>query len=291
MQSIPKTVKEKCRRANGKQLALKCAPYVIFGYVFNKVSWLYGQQAGDNTLQKVLDTINGMGGAFVNPFPSFMPRDLLVGVGCGIGFRMVVYYKAKNAKKFRQGVEYGSARWGTAKDMEPYVDPVFENNVLLTATERLMMSGRPKQPKYARNKNILVIGGSGSGKTRFFVKPNLMQMHSSYVVTDPKGTVLVECGRMLSKNDYRIKVLNTINFATMKTHPSHPPKPLRAKKYPTAAKRQEGNPEDSRDTGGTAERNSHRQGKSIFRHPKKYSMTLILRKHQKPLQSRKSTSA
>ena len=213
MQSIPKILKEKCRGVNGKQLALKCAPYVIFGYVFNKVSWLYGQQAGDNTLQKVLDTINGMGGAFVNPFPSFMPRDLLVGVGCGIGFRMVVYYKAKNAKKFRQGVEYGSARWGTAKDIEPYVDPVFENNVLLTATERLMMSGRPKQPKYARNKNILVIGGSGSGKTRFFVKPNLMQMHSSYVVTDPKGTVLVECGKMLSKNDYRIKVLNTINFA------------------------------------------------------------------------------
>ena len=163
MQSIPKILKEKCRGVNGKQLALKCAPYVIFGYVFNKVSWLYGQQAGDNTLQKVLDTINGMGGAFVNPFPSFMPGDLLVGVGCGIGFRMVVYYKAKNAKKFRQGVEYGSARWGTAKDIEPYVDPVFENNVLLTATERLMMSGRPKQPKYARNKNILVIGGSGSG--------------------------------------------------------------------------------------------------------------------------------
>lgn len=186
---------------------------MIFGYVLNKVSWLYGQQAGDNTLQKVLDTINGIGGAFHNPLPSFLPRDLLVGVGCGIGFRMVVYYKAKNAKKFRQGVEYGSARWGTAKDIEPYVDPVFENNVLLTATERLMMSGRPKQPKYARNKNILVIGGSGSGKTRFFVKPNLMQMHSSYVVTDPKGTVLVECGKMLSKNDYRIKVLNTINFA------------------------------------------------------------------------------
>ena len=212
MQSIPKTVKEKCRGVNGKQLTLKCAPYVIFGYVFNKVSWLYGQQAGDNTLQKVLDTINGMGGAFVNPFPSFMPGDLLVGVGCGIGFRMVVYYKAKNAKKFRQGVEYGSARWGTAKDIEPYVDPVFENNVLLTATERLMMSGRPKQPKYARNKNILVIGGSGSGKTRFFVKPNLMQMHSSYVVTDPKGTVLVECGKLLQRGGYRIKVLNTINF-------------------------------------------------------------------------------
>ena len=213
MQSIPKTLKEKTKGVNKKQLALKCAPYVIFGYVLNKVSWLYGQQAGDNTLQKVLDTINGIGGAFKNPLPSILPRDLLVGIGCGIGFRMVVYYKAKNAKKFRQGVEYGSARWGTAKDIEPYVDPVFENNVLLTATERLMMSGRPKQPKYARNKNILVIGGSGSGKTRFFVKPNLMQMHSSYVVTDPKGTVLVECGKMLSKNDYRIKVLNTINFA------------------------------------------------------------------------------
>ena len=172
MQSIPKTLKEKTKGVNKKQLALKCAPYVIFGYVLNKVSWLYGQQAGDNTLQKVLDTINGIGGAFKNPLPSFLPRDLLVGVGCGIGFRMVVYYKAKNAKKFRQGVEYGSARWGTAKDIEPYVDPVFENNVLLTATERLMMSGRPKQPKYARNKNILVIGGSGSGKTRFFVKPS-----------------------------------------------------------------------------------------------------------------------
>lgn len=213
MRSIPKTLKEKANGVNKKQIALKCAPYVIFGYVLNKVSWLYGQQAGDNTLQNVLDTINGIGGAFHNPLPSFLPRDLLVGVGCGIGFRMAVYYKAKNAKKFRQGVEYGSARWGTAKDIEPYVDPVFENNVLLTATERLMMSGRPKQPKYARNKNILVIGGSGSGKTRFFVKPNLMQMHSSYVVTDPKGTVLVECGRMLSENDYRIKVLNTINFA------------------------------------------------------------------------------
>ena len=207
---------------------------MIFGYVFNKVSWLYGQQAGDNTLQKVLDTINGMGGAFVNPFPSFMPRDLLVGMGCGIGFRMVVYYKAKNAKKFRQGVEYGSARWGTAKDIEPYVDPVFENNVLLTATERLMMSGRPKQPKYARNKNILVIGGSGSGKTRFFVKPSVMQMNCSMVITDPKGTLIEECGKMLAKGPpkkdkngnimkdksgkvvhepYVIKVLNTINFS------------------------------------------------------------------------------
>ena len=234
LQSIPKTLKEKTKGVNKKQLALKCAPYVIFGYVLNKVSWLYGQQAGDNTLQKVLDTINGMGGAFVNPFPSFMPRDLLVGVGCGIGFRMVVYYKAKNAKKFRQGEEYGSARWGTAKDIEPFIDPVFENNVLLTQTERLTMNSRPKHPKYARNKNVIVIGGSGSGKTRFYVKPNLMQMspNVSYVVTDPKGTILVECGKMLKKGSpkmkdgkpvrdskgnvvyepYKIKVLNTINF-------------------------------------------------------------------------------
>ena len=154
----------------------------------------------------------GMEDLFSNPLPSFYPKDLLIGAGCGVALRLVVYFKAKNAKKFRHGMEYGSARWGNAKDIEPYVDPVFENNVLLTETERLMMSGRPRQPKYARNKNILVIGGSGSGKTRFFVKPNLMQMHSSYVVTDPKGTVLVECGKMLLKNNYRVKVLNTINF-------------------------------------------------------------------------------
>ena len=137
----------------------------------------------------------------------------MIGVAGGIALRLVVYYKAKNAKKFRQGVEYGSARWENAKDIEPYMDAVFENNVLLTQTERLMMSGRPKEPKYARNKNILVIGGSGSGKTRFFVKPNLMQMHSSYVVTDPEGTVLVECGKTLKRGKYKIKVLNTINFA------------------------------------------------------------------------------
>ena len=161
----------------------------------------------------MIAAMNGFDTLFSNPLPSFHPRDLLIGAGCGIALRLVVYYKAKNAKKFRHGKEYGSARWGNAKDIEPYMDSVFENNVLLTQTERLMMSGRPKQPKYARNKNILVIGGSGSGKTRFFVKPNLMQMHSSYVVTDPKGTVLVECGKMLKRGKYKIKVLNTINFA------------------------------------------------------------------------------
>ena len=134
--------------------------------------------------------------------------------------RLIVYVKGKNAKKYRKGIEYGSARWGTAEDIKPYTDPVFQNNVLLTQTERLTMNSRPKQPKYARNKNILVIGGSGSGKTRFFVKPNLMQMHSSYVVTDPKGTVLVECGKLLQRGGYRIKVLNTINFKkSMKYNP------------------------------------------------------------------------
>ena len=213
LQAIPKELKEKVKEVNKKQLILKSAPYVILGYVLNKVSWLYGQQTGENTLLKVLDTINGIGDAFHNPFPSIAPVDLLAGIGCGIGFRLIVYYKAKHAKKFRQGVEYGSARWGLPRDIKPYMDPVFENNILLTATEQLMMSGRPKKPKYARNKNVLVIGGSGSGKTRFYVKPNLMQMHSSYVVTDPKGTVLVECGKMLVKNHYRVKVLNTINFA------------------------------------------------------------------------------
>ena len=213
LRAIPKELKERVKEVNKKQLILKSAPYVIFGYVMNKVSWLYGQQTEGDTLLKVPATINGIGDAFHNPFPSIAPVDLLAGIGCGIGLRLIVYYKAKHAKKFRQGVEYGSARWGLPKDIKPYMDPVFENNILLTATERLMMSGRPKKPKYARNKNVLVIGGSGSGKTRFYVKPNLMQMHSSYVVTDPKGTVLVECGKMLVKNHYRVKVLNTINFA------------------------------------------------------------------------------
>ena len=144
--------------------------------------------------------------------PSIHLIDIMVGIIVTALIKVIVYTKGKNAKKFRQGKEYGSARWGNSKDIEPYVDEKFENNILLTDTERLTMNGRPKNPKYARNKNILVVGGSGSGKTRFFLKPNLMQMHSSYVVTDPKGTVLVECGKMLEKNGYDIKVLNTINF-------------------------------------------------------------------------------
>ena len=212
LKAIPETLKAKTGSVDKKKLILMNLPYILAGYFCDKIAWLWRVSPGSNASDKMMVAMNGLNDLFSNPLPSFFPKDLLVGIVGGIALRLVVYFKAKNAKKFRQGVEYGSARWGNAKDIEPYVDPVFENNVILTEKERLMMSGRPKQPKYARNKNILVIGGSGSGKTRFFVKPNLMQMHSSYVVTDPKGTVLVECGKMLLKNGYKVKVLNTINF-------------------------------------------------------------------------------
>ena len=212
LKAIPETLKAKTAGVDKKKLILMNLPYILAGYFCDKIAWLWRVSPGSNASDKMMAAMNGLNDLFSNPFPSFFPKDLLIGIVGGVALRLVVYFKAKNAKKFRQGVEYGSARWGNAKDIEPYVDPVFENNVILTETERLMMSGRPKQPKYARNKNILVIGGSGSGKTRFFVKPNLMQMHSSYVVTDPKGTVLVECGKMLLKNGYKVKVLNTINF-------------------------------------------------------------------------------
>ena len=213
LKAIPKNLKAKAGGMDTKKLVLLNLPYIFVGYFCDKVAWMWRVSEGTNASDKMMAVMNRFDKLFANPLPSFHPRDLLIGVAGGIALRLVVYYKAKNAKKFRQGVEYGSARWGNAKDIEPYMDSVFENNVLLTQTERLMMSGRPKEPKYARNKNILVIGGSGSGKTRFFVKPNLMQMHSSYVVTDPKGTVLVECGKMLKRGKYKIKVLNTINFA------------------------------------------------------------------------------
>ena len=212
IKAIPETLKAKTGSVDKKKLILMNLPYILAGYFCDKIAWLWRVSPGSNASDKMIAAMNGLNDLFSNPLPSFSPKDLLIGIAGGVALRLVVYFKAKNAKKFRQGVEYGSARWGNAKDIEPYVDPVFENNVILTETERLMMSGRPKQPKYARNKNILVIGGSGSGKTRFFVKPNLMQMHSSYVVTDPKGTVLVECGKMLLKNGYKVKVLNTINF-------------------------------------------------------------------------------
>ena len=220
LKAVPENLKAKAKGADAKKLLLLNVPYILAGYFCDKVAWLWRVSEGADASAKMIAAMNGFDTLFSNPLPSFHPRDLLIGAGCGIALRLVVYYKAKNAKKFRHGKEYGSARWGNAKDIEPYMDSVFENNVLLTQTERLMMSGRPKQPKYARNKNILVIGGSGSGKTRFFVKPNLMQMHSSYVVTDPKGTVLIECGKLLQRGGYRIKVLNTINFKkSMKYNP------------------------------------------------------------------------
>ena len=197
---------------NLKKWIIPNLPYILFVYLFDKAAQAVRLAPGADLSGKLLCIGNGFTSAFASPLPSFSPVDMLIGIAGAILIRLIVYTKGKNAKKYRKGVEYGSARWGNAEDIKPYIDPVFANNVLLTQTERLMMSSRPKQPKYARNKNILVIGGSGSGKTRFFVKPNLMQMHSSYVVTDPKGTVLVECGKLLQRGVYRIKVLNTINF-------------------------------------------------------------------------------
>ena len=212
LKAIPKNLKAKAGGMDTKKLVLLNLPYIFVGYFCDKVAWMWRVSEGTNASDKMMAVMNRFDKLFANPLPSFHPRDLLIGVAGGIALRLVVYYKAKNAKKFRQGVEYGSARWGKPEDIKPYMDPEFSNNVILTQTEFLTMNSRPKQPKYARNKNILVIGGSGSGKTRFFVKPNLMQMHSSYVVTDPKGTVLVECGKMLEKGGYVIKSLNTINF-------------------------------------------------------------------------------
>ena len=205
---------------NWKKLLLPNIPYLLFVYLFDKVGQAVRLAPGADLSGKVLSLGEGFSMAFSNPLPSLAPMDLLIGILGAVLIRLIVYVKGKNAKKYRKGIEYGSARWGNADDIKPYTDPVFQNNVLLTQTERLTMNSRPKQPKYARNKNILVIGGSGSGKTRFFVKPNLMQMHSSYVVTDPKGTVLVECGKLLQRGGYRIKVLNTINFKkSMKYNP------------------------------------------------------------------------
>lgn len=188
-------------------------PFVLMGYFFNKISQAFTSVDGVELGDKIMNGMDGIKEVFLNPLPSFNPIDLLIGVAGGVIIKLVIYVKGKNAKKYRKGCEYGSARWGTAEDMKPYMAEKFEDNIILTETERLTMEGRPKAgPKYARNKNILVIGGSGSGKTRFFVKPNLLQMHSSYVVTDPKGTVLLEVGKALKEGGYAIKVLNTINF-------------------------------------------------------------------------------
>ena len=197
---------------NWKKLLLPNIPYLLFVYLFDKVGQAVRLAPGADLSGKVLSLGEGFSMAFSNPLPSLAPMDLLIGILGAVLIRLIVYVKGKNAKKYRKGIEYGSARWGTAEDIKPYTDPVFQNNVLLTQTERLTMNSRPKQPKYARNKNILVIGGSGSGKTRFFVKPNLMQLHSSYVVTDPKGSVVCEVGKLLERNNYKIKIFNTINF-------------------------------------------------------------------------------
>ena len=199
-------------------------PYIILFYFVDKGAWLYRHCVGGTAVQRFCVMMMNYKLSFTNVLPSFHLYDLLAGIIGAALIWAVVYFKGKNAKKFRRGEEYGSARWGTPKDIEPFIDPVFENNVLLTQTERLTMNSRPKQPKYARNKNVIIIGGSGSGKTRFYVKPNLMQMpkNVSYVVTDPKGTILVECGKMLANEGYRIKVLNTINFKkSMHYNPFH----------------------------------------------------------------------
>ena len=216
-----------------KKLVLLNLPYFLVGLFATNFGEAWRLAQGANASEKFLSLFAVLPGALKSFWPSLHPLDLLVGLCCGAGLRLAVYLKSKNAKKYRHGLEYGSARWGTYEDIAPYIDPVFQNNVILTKTESLTMNSRPKDPKTARNKNVLVIGGSGSGKTRFWLKPNLMQMHSSYVVTDPKGTILIECGKMLQRGapklgkdgkpmkdkhgkviyePYRIKVLNTINF-------------------------------------------------------------------------------
>ena len=224
-----------------KKLLILNLPYFLVGLFATNLGEAWRLAEGADSSAKILSFFNALPIALNNPLPSFHPLDLLIGILCGAGLRLAVYLKGKNAKKYRHNVEYGSARWGTAKDIEPFIAPKFEDNVILTKTERLMMSNRPKNPANARNKNVLIIGGSGSGKTRFWLKPNLLQMHSSYVVTDPKGQLLRETGKLLAhggpKRDengkpvrdkhgkvvyepYRIKVLNTINFSkSMKYNP------------------------------------------------------------------------
>ena len=200
------------KQINYKKLILPNIPYLFIGLFATKLGQAARLSPGVDFSSKVLNMMDGISMAFENILPSFHPVDLLVGTAAAVIIRLVVYFKGKNAKKFRKNLEYGSARWGNREDIAPFVDPVFENNIILTQTERLMMSNRPKEPKNARNKNVLVVGGSGSGKTRFFVKPQLMQLHSSYVVTDPKGSVVCEVGKLLERNHYKIKIFNTINF-------------------------------------------------------------------------------
>ena len=214
---------EYLKRNSLRILALN-TPYVIIFYLVDKEAWLYQYCQGDSSVERLMVLLLNFQMAFTSVLPSIEKMPLLAGFTGALAVKLLVMMKMKNAKKFRQGVEYGSARWGTAKDIAPFIDPIFENNILLTMTERLTMNGRPKNPKFARNKNVIVIGGSGSGKTRFYVKPNLMQMgkYISYVVTDPKGTIIIECGKMLVRHGYKVKVLNTINFSkSMHYNPFH----------------------------------------------------------------------
>jgi len=205
---------------NIKKFLLPNIPYVFIALFATKLGQAWRLAPGMDFSGKALHLMEGFAAAFQSALPSFHPIDLCVGVAAALLIRLIVYVKGKNAKKFRKNLEYGSARWGKPEDIAPYVDPKFENNVILTRTERLMMSNRPKDPKTARNKNVLVVGGSGSGKTRFFIKPNLMQLHSSYVVTDPKGSIAVECGKLMLRNGYKVKIFNSINFK--KSHHYNP---------------------------------------------------------------------
>ena len=188
-------------------------PYILLGLVATNFGEAWRLAEGKELGERIMSMMGTLPAAFANSLPSLHPLDLLIGISCGAGLRLAVYLRSKNAKKYRHGMEYGSARWGTAKDIEPFQAPKFADNIILTKTERLMMSNRPPDPKNARNKNVLIVGGSGSGKTRFWLKPNLLQMHSSYVITDPKGSIVVECGNALLKNGYKLKILNTINFS------------------------------------------------------------------------------
>ncbi len=217
-------IREKMQNIQMKRVVILSIPYLIIFYLADKCFWLYRHCIGDSMIEKIGVMLMNFQLAFTNWLPSFHMKDLLGGLVTALIFRLILYYKSKNAKKFRHGEEYGSARWGNRKDIEPFVDPIFENNIILTETERLTLNSRPKQPKYARNKNVIVIGSSGSGKTRFYLKPQLMQMtpNVSYVCTDPKGTIIVECGKMLVNGGYQIKVLNTINFKkSMHYNPFH----------------------------------------------------------------------
>ena len=199
-------------KKNFSKLLALYLPYILLGLAATNFGEAWRLVEGKELGDKIMSMMGTVPVAFANPLPSLHPLDLLVGVCCGAGLRLAVYLRGKNAKKYRHGMEYGSARWGTAKDIEPFMAPKFADNIILTKTERVMMSNRPPDPKNARNKNVLVVGGSGSGKTRFWLKPNLLQCHSSYVVTDPKGTIVLECGNAMLKNGYKLKILNTINF-------------------------------------------------------------------------------